>query len=201
MWHLSREGNTKRKMPRSQLLAHLSPANRTRQSGPGLRIFLSIADLWKLTELKRRLVLGYPSRATFYLWCKRARGRASLTLSVDVLCRISIVLSIQQLLEDLFPTEQAGVDWLHANDPTVLGAGSPLDLITSGFYGDLLGVCQFLDNKLAGRPRQLNRIAKALGRDDSRAIQFLENNCLGIQLDNRDKDPSSLSITRFKIIG
>ncbi len=144
----------------------LSSANRTRHSGPALRIFLSIADLWKLTELERRLALGYPSRATFYVWCKRARGRTPLTLSVDVLSRISMVLGIQQILEELFPIEHA-VDWLHANDPTVFGGGSPLGLITSGFYDDILEVRRFLNGKLAGRPPQLNTIACALGRDDA----------------------------------
>ncbi len=172
MSHVSRQRKTKRYRPRSQVAVaeRLSSANRTRQSGPALRIFLSIADLWMLTELERRLVLGYPSRATFYLWCKRARGRTSLTLSVDVLSRISMVLGIQQVLEELFPIEQAGVDWLHANDPTVFGGGSPLGLITSGSYDDILEVRRFLSGKLAGRPHQLNTIAGALGRDDAHIV-------------------------------
>ncbi len=39
-----------------------APANRRRLSGPALRTFLAIADLWKLNEGQRRLILGYPSR-------------------------------------------------------------------------------------------------------------------------------------------
>jgi hypothetical protein len=41
-----------------------TPANRRRLSAPGMRTFLAIADLWKLTEEERRLVLGLPSRST-----------------------------------------------------------------------------------------------------------------------------------------
>jgi antitoxin Xre/MbcA/ParS-like protein len=163
--HVSRQGRTKRYTPRSQIAAaaRLSPANRNRHSGSALRIFLSIADLWKLTELQRRLALGYPSRATFYLWSRCARHRTSLTLSVDVLSRISTILGIQQVLEELFATEQAGVDWLHESDPVVFGGQSPLSLITSGFYDDILTVHQYLDSKHPTHP-QGNRIANALGR-------------------------------------
>src|SRR5579862_135108 len=84
-------------------LTKFERANRQSVSGFAMRIFVAIGDLWDLTEMQRRLVLGFPSRATYYLWCKRARNRAALTLSLDVLCRISAVLSIQQALEVLRP--------------------------------------------------------------------------------------------------
>src|SRR4051812_16614419 len=62
-----------------------APANRKRLSAPALRTFLAIADLWRLTEEERRLVLGLPSRSTFHNWVKLAREHGELTLSVDVL--------------------------------------------------------------------------------------------------------------------
>jgi hypothetical protein len=42
------------------------PANRRRLSGPGLRTFLTIADLWSMNEEQRRLALGFPSRSTYH---------------------------------------------------------------------------------------------------------------------------------------
>ena len=50
-----------------------APANRRRLSGPGLRSFLAIADLWGLTEEQRLLVMGLPSRSTYHSWIKTVR--------------------------------------------------------------------------------------------------------------------------------
>ncbi len=50
-----------------------TPASRKRLSAPGLRTFLAIADLWKLDEQQRLLVLGLPSRSTYYNWVKAVR--------------------------------------------------------------------------------------------------------------------------------
>ena len=84
--------------------AQFAPANRKRLSPPALRTFLAIADLWRLTEEQRLLVLGYPSRSTYHNWCKQAREHGAFTLDVDVLARISAVLGIHQALGILFPT-------------------------------------------------------------------------------------------------
>src|SRR4029077_3129840 len=72
--------------------------NRRRLSGPGLRSFLAIADLWGLTEEQRRLVLGLPSRSTYHAWVKTVREHGDITLGVDVLLRISAMLGIHQAL-------------------------------------------------------------------------------------------------------
>src|ERR1700684_4710573 len=89
-----------------------APANRRRLSAPALRTFLTIADLWGLTEAQRLLVLGYPSRSTYHNWCKQAREHGAFTLDVDVLTRISAVLGIHQALGILFSGERLGAEWL-----------------------------------------------------------------------------------------
>src|ERR1700682_3680042 len=76
--------------------SRFAPANRRRLSGPGLRTFLAIADLWGLTEEQRRLVLGLRARSTYRNWVKMVREHRDLTLGVDVLIRISAVLGIHQ---------------------------------------------------------------------------------------------------------
>lgn len=157
-----------------QNLSRLSPANRLRLSASSLRLFVAIANLWRLSETDRRLVLGYPSRATYYRWRAQVEKRRNITLSVDVLWRISNLLTIQQGLEALFPTERQGVDWLRApNNAPVFHGRTPLELIASGFSDDQVRVRSFVIGALGSEPLQLNRIAEALGRSASCEFRLL----------------------------
>jgi uncharacterized protein (DUF2384 family) len=127
------------------------PANRRRLSGPGLRTFLAIADLWGLTEEQRRLVLGLPSRSTYHNWVKLVREHAEITLGVDVLHRISAILGIHQALGVLFETEREAAQWLHKqHGATVFGGKPPMDLVVSGTQDGLLTVRRFLDAARGG---------------------------------------------------
>ncbi len=122
------------------------PQSRKRLSGPGLRSFLTIADLWRLDEQQRLLVLGLPSRSTYYNWVKAVRERRDITLDVDVLMRLSAVLGIHQALGVLYADEKAGIHWLHTpNQAGVFGGHPPLRLVASGLQDGLLTVRRFLD--------------------------------------------------------
>jgi uncharacterized protein (DUF2384 family) len=132
---------------------------RERLSAPGMRTFLTIADLWGLTEDQRLRVLGYPPRSTFHGWCKRAREHAGLSLSLDTLTRISAVLGIHQGLGILFPNEALGVEWLRTpHKARVFGGRPPLDLVTSGSQDGLLTVRRFLDGARGGLYMQPNAV-------------------------------------------
>ena len=92
-----------------------------RLSGPAMRTFIAIADLWALTQEERLLVLGLPSRSTYYGWVKAARDGDGLTLPTDTLLRISAVLGIHKALRILFSSDQDGIRWLrdpHSALPT-----------------------------------------------------------------------------------
>lgn len=126
-------------------------ANRRRLSGPGLRAFLAIADLWGLTQEQRRLILGYPARSTYHGWVKKARERRDITLSVDVLMRISAVLGIYKGLRILFADDDKGVEWLQRpHKARVFGGAPPIELITSGTQDAVLTVRRFLDAACGG---------------------------------------------------
>jgi hypothetical protein len=126
-------------------------ARRRRLSGPGLRTFLAIADLWGLTEGQRLLVLGLPSRSTYYNWVKAVRQHRDITLDVDVLTRISAVLGIHQALGVLHGDENAGVAWLRTpHHATVFGGRTPLEFVTSGTQDGLMIVRRFLDAARGG---------------------------------------------------
>jgi hypothetical protein len=154
-------------------ISRFAPTNRRRLSAPALRTFLSIADLWRLTEEHRLLVLGYPSRSTYHNWCKQAREHGAFTFDVDVLTRISAVLGIHQGLGILFPTEQLGVEWLRTpHDAVVFGGRPPLDLITNGSQDGLLTVRRFLAGARGGLYMQPNTIDEAFTPYDDTEIVF-----------------------------
>lgn len=139
-----------------------TPMARRRLSAPGLRTFLAIADLWGLDEQQRLLVLGLPSRSTYYNWVKAVREHRAITLDVDVLLRLSAVLGIHQALGVLYPDEAAGVRWLHTpNEARVFGGEPPLRLVTSGTQDGLLTVRRFLDAARGGLYMEPNRLDEA----------------------------------------
>jgi uncharacterized protein (DUF2384 family) len=116
-----------------------SRENRRRMSGPGLRTFLAIAEKWSLTEEQRRLALGGPSPRSYRNWCRKAREHQDLTLSLDVLTRISLVLCIHQFLGILFAGEREAQDWLATphDAPSFVGR-APIDLIAGAQEGLML---------------------------------------------------------------
>ncbi|MBY5461323.1 DUF2384 domain-containing protein [Rhizobium leguminosarum] len=143
-------------------LARFAPANRRRLSAPALRTFLSIADLWGLTEEQRLLMLGYPSRSTYHNWAKQAREHGSFTLDVDTLTRISAVLGIHQALGVLFFDEREGVAWLRTpHEALVFGGHPPLDIVTNGTQDGLMTVRRFLDGARGGLYMQPNLLDEA----------------------------------------
>ena len=139
--------------------ARFAPASRRRLSAPGLRTFLTIADLWGLTEEQRRLVLGLPSRSTYQNWVKTVREHREITLDVDVLTRISAILGIHQALAVLHGTEREGIAWLRGpHRATVFGGRPPMDLVTNGTQDGLLTVRRFLDAARGGHYMAPNEI-------------------------------------------
>ena len=135
------------------------PANRRRLSAPAFRTFLSIADLWKLTEEERLLVLGSPPRSTFHNWRKVVREHGEITLDVDILTRISAVLGIHQALTVLFEDERQGLEWLRdPHDGIVFGGRPPIDLVTTGYQDSILTVRRFLDGARGGLYMEPNAI-------------------------------------------
>ena len=132
-------------------IARFATANRRRLSGPGLRAFLAIADLWGLTEEQRQLILGYPARSTYRAWVKKARKHRDITLSGDVLMRISAILGIYKGLRILFADDDKGVEWLRRpHKARVFGGVPPIELITGRMQDALLIVRRFVDAACGG---------------------------------------------------
>lgn len=131
--------------------ALFSSAERRRLSAPGLRTFLAVADLWRMTEEERLRVLGSPSRSTYHGWAKAAREHRDVTLDLDTLTRISAFLGIYQALLILEGDEASGLRWLRAPHGAPVFAGRPpMALVADGSQDALLTVRRFLDAARGG---------------------------------------------------
>jgi len=126
--------------------------NRAALSGPGVRGFLAIADLWDLGEQDKIAILGYPGRSTFHKWAREARNGKPMRLSVDTLCRISAILGIHKTLGILYLMPEEGPQWLRLpNRGPLFGGQRPLDLILSGTMDGIMQVRRYLDAQRGGQ--------------------------------------------------
>jgi uncharacterized protein (DUF2384 family) len=115
---------------------------RQRMSPAAVRMFLKLADLWKLAVDQRRALLGDISRPTYHNW----RGGRIGTLSRDQLERISLVLGIHKGLKLLFADEANAARWLTSpNRDLPFGGRSPLERALQGSIDDLYAVRRYID--------------------------------------------------------
>jgi len=120
--------------------------------GPaGLRTFLNIAELWKLSGEEQMALLGVQDLAVFNDWAVRAQAHDAVAIPMVVMERIGCVLSIYGSLVTLFPEERTG-DWLRAPNANPIFRGScALTTMTSGDFDDLRNVVSYLLGEIYGR--------------------------------------------------
>ena len=124
-----------------------SATDRKGLSGPALRTFFRIAQLWGLSVDEQMILLGVTARSTFFKW-KKDRGAV---LPKDTLERISYILGIYKALQILLPDEQAADEWVRRPNAALLFDGqSALDRMLSGQVADLFVVRQYLDAQRGG---------------------------------------------------
>jgi len=127
---------------RSEVQHESAPADpgAERISAVAKRGFFRIAELWGMTADQMRVVLGAPSRSTFYNWKKGEGG----LLPRDTLERISYVLGIYKGLQVLFPDAHQADAWV--NKPNLaFGGRSALDRMLAGNVADLQAVRSYVD--------------------------------------------------------
>ena len=134
----------------SIVVAQAHPAtaiDRKGLSGPALRTFFRIADLWSLSVEEQMTLLGLTARSTFFKWKKHP----NTALPKDTLERISYILGIYKALQLLLPDEQAADEWVkRPNAAAGFGGRSALDRMLSGQVADLFVVRQYLDAQRSG---------------------------------------------------
>src|SRR5688572_32564866 len=79
-----------------------------RTSAVAKKTFFRIMDVWGATNEQAQVLLGSPSRSTFFAW-KKGEGGA---LSRDAFERISYVIGIYKALQILFADEARADAWV-----------------------------------------------------------------------------------------
>ena len=116
-------------------------------SGPALRTFLRIAELWGLSVDEQMVLLGVTARSTYFKW----KRDPNAVLPKDTLERISYVLGVYKALQILLPDETAADEWVRRpNAASSFGGQSALDRMLSGQVADLFVVRQYLDAQRGG---------------------------------------------------
>ncbi len=117
-------------------------ANSKRLSAAGLRAFVRLSELWRLSVAEQMRLLGLRSRSTWFKW----RRDPDVELPPDTLERLSYLLGIYKALQLLFPDPQRADEWLRRpNDAAPFGGRSALERMLSGQVADLYVVRQYLD--------------------------------------------------------
>jgi hypothetical protein len=104
------------------------------------RAFFRIMEAWDVGDTEARVLLGAPSRSTFYNY-KRGEGGA---LSADTLERVSYVLGIYKALKLLFPNPQQADGWMRKPN-AAFGGRSAMERALAGKVVDLASVRAYLD--------------------------------------------------------
>ena len=122
-------------------------ADRKGLSGPALRTFFRIAELWNLSVEEQMTLLGVAARSTFFKW----KRDPNVILPRDMLERISYIVGIYKALQILLPDEKAADEWVKRPNTAPLFSGrSALDRMLSGQVADLFVVRQHLDAERGG---------------------------------------------------
>lgn len=107
--------------------------------------FFRVVELWGLSPDEARVLLGQPSRATFYNW-RAGKVRA---LPFDTLRRISYLLGIYKALQILYSEPSMADAWLKRPN-RAFGGRSALEHMLAGDVADLAHVRAHLDAARGG---------------------------------------------------
>ena len=111
-------------------------------SAPAMRLFLALADTWRLTVDQRRTLLGGIARPTYHNWKAGKVG----TLTRDQLERISLLLGIHKGLRLLFADDASAARWFRsANADIPFGGRSPFERALGGSMDDLYALRRYID--------------------------------------------------------
>jgi hypothetical protein len=104
------------------------------------RGFFRIMDAWEVRDSDAQVLLGRPSRTTFYAWKKGEGGK----LSHDTLERVSYLLGIYKALQLLFSNPDQADTWMKKPN-AAFGGQSALERALGGRVVDLAHVRRYLD--------------------------------------------------------
>ncbi len=105
-----------------------------------LRAFFKLADRWDLSVEDQMILLGQPSRSTFYNW----KAEKISGVPHDTLSRLSHLMAIQHALHTLFSDDKQAYEWVQKPNDQLAGQ-SALSRLLAGDLTDLYVVRLYLD--------------------------------------------------------
>ena len=123
-----------------------SPNVTRNQIEKGLKAFFEIVKLWKLSNEQAMVLLGQPTRSTYYIWKK---GEFKGSVNFDLASRLSYILGIFKALELLYTRPELADRWVSQPNLT-FGGQSALDRLMGGQITDLAQVRDYLDSVRGG---------------------------------------------------
>jgi hypothetical protein len=109
-----------------------------------MRVFMRLADAWKLTASEQQRLLALP-RSTL---AKYRASPESARFGPDTAERLSYLFGIYKALQILLPRPEAADTWLRRpNDDPLFGGRPPLERMLSGRVADLYVVRHYLDGE------------------------------------------------------
>jgi hypothetical protein len=126
--------------PRAELVCE------ERKHTVAMKAFFRIMEAWHVSDQQASILLGSPSRTTFYAWKKGECGK----LRRDTLERVSYVLGIYKALQILFPTPERADAWIRTSNAQ-FGGKSALEHMLAGNVSDLYQMRSYLDYVRGGR--------------------------------------------------
>ena len=134
-------------LPAAQNNPTAKPIDSQQVSAPALRTFFRIAEAWGLGVKEQLILLGRPSKSSFYRW----KQVENVALPQDTLERLSYLFGIYSALQILLPRPEAADSWIKKpNAAPVFGGHSALERMLSGQVADLYMVRQYLDGQTGG---------------------------------------------------
>lgn len=117
-----------------------------RLSGAALRLFVSIAELWRLNVADQRTLLGGIAESTFF---KYVKNPDAARLSRDTLDRISHVMGVFKAINILLPRHESADAWVRRpNDAAFFKGRSALDyMVKGGGLEHIVDVRRYLDGE------------------------------------------------------
>jgi Protein of unknown function (DUF2384) len=143
MLNMELETKSRRAAPEIADVDALNDASaRKSLSASAVRLFLNLAERWKLNVDQRCRLLGDISKPTYHNW---QNGKVGV-LSRDQMERISLLLGLHKGMALLFADDAAGQRWFKsANTEMVFGGKSPLERALQGSINDLYAVRRYVD--------------------------------------------------------
>ncbi len=129
---------------------HSYPDREDRLCAAALLNFFGITDEWGLTTKQQMVLLGSPSKSTFYRMKEFVEGKQNkpARLSKDTLERISYLMGIYKALNILLPNARRAAEWIKKPNTAPLFSGeSALDIMMHGHVSDLCDVRRYLDGQ------------------------------------------------------